>query len=70
MNIILYDSDKYDLESIKSIYRYMKEKINMSNWVFLPKDFTVLLDCSTAELYAIQDRINDAIRDKEIIEEV
>lgn len=70
MNIILYDSDKYDLEDIKSIYRYMKEKIDMSNWIFLPKDFTVLLDCSTAELYAIQDRINDAIREKEIIEEV
>lgn len=70
MNIILYDLDKYDLEDIKSIYRYMKEKIDMSNWIFLPKNFTVLLDCSTAELYAIQDRINDAIRDKEIIEEV
>ena len=70
MNIVLYDSDKYNLEDINSIYRYMKEKIDMSNWVFLPKDFTVVLDCSTAELYAIQDRINDAIRDKEIIEEV
>lgn len=70
MNIVLYDSDKYNLEDINSIYRYMKEKIDMSNWVFLPKDFTVLLDCSTAELYDIQDRINDAIRDKEIIEEV
>ena len=70
MNIVLYDSDKCDLEYIKSIYRYMKEKINMSNWIFLPKDFTVLLDCSTAELYAIRDRINDAIRNKEIIEEV
>ena len=70
MNIVLYDSDKYNLEDINSIYRYMKEKIDMSNWVFLPKDFTLLLDCSTAELYAIQDRINDAIRDKEIIEEV
>ena len=48
----------------------MKKKIDMSNWIFLPKDFTVLLDCSTAELYAIRERINDAIRDKEIIEEM
>ena len=70
MNIVLYDLDKYDLEDIDSIYRYMKEKIDMSNWMFLPKDFTALLDCSTAELYAIRERINDAIRDKEIIEEV
>ena len=69
MNIILYDSDKYDLEDINNIYRYMEEKIDISNWVFLPKDFTILLDCSTSVLYSIQKRINDAIRDKEIIEE-
>lgn len=70
MNIVLYDLDKYSVEEIGGIYRYMKEKIDMSNWIFLPKDFTVLLDCSTAELYAIRERINDAIRDKEIIEEM
>lgn len=70
MNIVLYDLDKYSVEDVDNIYRYMKEKIDMSNWIFLPKDFTVLLDCSTAELYAIRERINNAIRDKEIIEEI
>lgn len=70
MNIVLYDLDKYNLEDINSIYKYIKEKIDISNWIFLPKDFTVLLDCSTAELYTIRERIDDAIRDKEIIEEV
>ena len=70
MNIVLYDLNEYDLEDLGGIYRYMEEKIDMSNWLFLPKDFTVLLDCSTAELYAIRERINDAIRDKEIIEEM
>lgn len=53
MNIVLYDLDKYGLDDVDSIYRYMKKEIDMSNWIFLPKDFTVLLDCSTAELYAI-----------------
>lgn len=70
MNIVLYDLDEYGRDEVASIYRYMEEKIDMSNWLFLPKDFTVLLDCSTAELYAIRERINDAIRDKEIIEEM
>lgn len=70
MNIVLYDLNEYDLNDMNDIYSYMKEKIDMSNWMFLPKDFTVLLDCSTAELYAIRERINNAIRDKEIIEEV
>lgn len=69
MNIVLYDLDKYGLDDVDSIYRYMKKEIDISNWIFLPKDFTVLLDCSTAELYAIRERINDAIRDKEILEE-
>lgn len=68
MNIVLYDLDKYSVDEIDDIYRYMKKEIDMSNWIFLPKDFTVLLDCSTAELYAIRERINEAIRDKEIIE--
>ena len=70
MNIVLYDLKEYDVTEIDSIYKYMEEKIDMSNWMFLPKDFTVLLDCPTAELYAIRERINDAIRDKEIIEEM
>lgn len=70
MNIVLYDLSEYDLDDMNDIYSHMKEKIDMSNWMFLPKDFTVLLDCSTAELYAIRERINNAIRDKEIIEEV
>lgn len=70
MNIVLYDLNEYDVEEMNGIYDYMKEKIDMSNWIFLPKDFTVLLNCSTAELYAIRERINNAIRDKEIIEEV
>lgn len=67
MNIILYDLTEYSVDEVESIYRYMGEKTDMSNWIFLPKDFTVLLNCSTAELYAIRERINDAIRDKEII---
>lgn len=70
MNIVLYDLDKYSVDEIDCFYRYMEKKFDMSNWIFLPKDFTVLLDCSTAELYAIRERINDAIRDKEIIEEM
>lgn len=70
MNIVLYDLDKYTAEDMNNIYIHMKEKIDMSNWIFLPKDFTVLLDCSTAELYAIRERINEVIRDKEIIEEI
>ena len=69
MNVVLYDLDKHGLDEVNSIYMYMKEKIDMSDWMFLPKDFTVLLDCSTAELYAIRERINDVIRDKEILEE-
>lgn len=27
MNIVLYDLDKCDLKDIRSIYRYMKEKL-------------------------------------------
>lgn len=70
MNVVLYDLDKYGLDEVNSIYMYMKEKIDMSDWVFLPKDFTVLLNCPTAELYAIRDHINDAIKERENIEEM
>lgn len=66
MNIFLYDTEKNTLETIQKISNYINEKIE-DDCIFLPKDFDVLLDCSTTQLYSIRKYIDDAIRKKDII---
>ena len=69
MNIFLYDTEKYTLETVQEIINYINEEIK-SNCIFLPKDFNVLLDCSTEQLYSVREYIDDAIREKEIINNI
>lgn len=67
MNIILMDTEKYTFDRIQEMVNSIKEVLKEDKWVFLPKDFGVLLDCSTEQLYSIREYIDDAIREKEII---
>ena len=67
MNIILIDTEKYTPDRIQEMINSIKEFSKEDKWVFLPKDFGVLLDCSTEQLYSIREYIDDAIREKEII---
>lgn len=67
MNIVLFDSEKYDVESIQKVFFSIKRASKSEEWIFLPKDFGVLLDCSTEQLYNVREYIDDAIREKEII---
>lgn len=67
MNIILIDTEKYTPDRIQEIANSTKEFSKEEKWIFLPKDFGVLLDCSTEQLYSIRKYIDDAIHEKEII---
>ena len=67
MNIILIDTEKCTPDRIQEMVNSIKEISKEDKWIFLPKDFGVLLDCSTEQLYSIREYIDDAIREKEII---
>lgn len=67
MNIILIDTEKYTPNRIQEMVNSIKEVLKEDKWIFLPKDCGVLLDCSTEQLYSIREYIDDAIREKEII---
>lgn len=67
MNILLYDIDKYDISTCKEIFQYLKENFD-ADLIALPKDFTLLIDCTSDMLYDIRNKINEAIHDKELIE--
>lgn len=67
MNIILMDTEKYTFDRIQEMVNSIKEFSKEDKWIFLPKDFGVLLDCSTEQLLNIREYIDDAIREKEII---
>lgn len=69
MNILLYDTDKFDIDTCNQVFNLLKETLD-ADLIALPKDFTLLLDCSTAMLYDIRNKIDEAIHDKELIEEV
>jgi len=66
MNIILMDTEKYTFDRIEEMVNSIKEFSKEDKWIFLPKDFGVLLDCSAEQLYSIREYIDDAIREKEI----
>lgn len=67
MNIILIDTEKYTYDTIQEMVNTIEEFSKEDKWIFLPKDLGVLLDCSTEQLYSIREHIDDAIRKKEII---
>lgn len=70
MNIILIDTEKYTSDFIQNIANYIKQQSENDKWIFLPKDFNVLIDCSTQQLSCIRDYIDDAIREKNIINNI
>lgn len=69
MNIILIDTKKHSADCIQDIYNFIKQQ-SKDEWIFLPKDFNVLLDCSIQQLYNIRNYINDAIYKKENINNI
>ena len=69
MNVILVDTKKYSVDCIQDIVNYIKQQ-SKDEWIFLPKDFNVLLDCSIQQLYDIRNYINDVIYKKENINNI
>ena len=65
MNILQYDSDKHSFEDVWEVTEYLRS--NNFEVVVIPKDFDLLLDVDTFTLTIIKEKIEKAIRQKEII---
>lgn len=68
MNILHYDLTNYDIDDIIEITRYLNSK--GLEVIAVPKDLDLLLDCDTFTLNLIKQKIEEAIRKKEIIEDI
>ena len=68
MNILQYDVDKVDSKELGKIVSNIEEK--GVKIVVIPKDFDLLLDCDSYYLYYLKNKIEDAIRKKEIINNI
>lgn len=68
MNILQYDLDQCRLEDIEEVVKYLNS--HGLKVVAIPKDFDLLIDCDTYTLHYLKNKIEDAIRKKEIIESV
>ena len=66
MNILQYDLDHCSLEELAEVVQYLNS--HGLKVVAIPKDFDLLLDCDTYTLHYLKNKIEDAIRKKEIIE--
>ena len=68
MNILHYDLTNYDIDDIMEITRYLNSK--GLEVIAVPKDLDLLLDCDTFTLNLIKQKIEEAIRKKEIIDNI
>lgn len=65
MNILQYDLDNYNVEDVEEVVWYLNH--HGFKTVAIPKDFTLLLDVDSYTLHMLKQKIEDAIREKEII---
>lgn len=68
MNILQYDLEKYNLYEVEEAVIYLNS--HGLDVVAIPKDFDLLIDCDTYTLHYLKEKIEAAIRKKEIIEGV
>ena len=68
MNILHYDLTNYDIDQVAEVVEYLNNK--GFEIVAIPKDFDLLLDCDTFTLNIIKQKIEEAIRKKEIINNI
>ena len=64
MNILQYDLDNYDVEDVEEVVRYLNH--HGFKTVAIPRNFTLLLDVDSYTLHMLKQKIEDAIREKEI----
>lgn len=69
MNIFYYDLDKIGIKEISNMFHSLPKELR-ENTICLPKDCNLLIDCSTYELYQAKKKIEDALRAKEILNEM
>ena len=65
MNILHYDLTNYDIDQVAEVVEYLNSK--GLEIIAIPKDFDLLLDCDTFTLNLMKQKIEEAIRKKEII---
>ena len=65
MNILQYDLDKHSLEEVREVTKCLQQ--HNFEVLAIPKDFDLLLDVDTYTLTFIKEKIEEAIREKEII---
>ena len=65
MNILQYDLDKHGAKEVEEVVHYLNH--HGFKIVAIPRDFTLLLDCDSYTLHMLKQKIEDAIRKKEIM---
>ena len=66
MNIIIADMTNTTVDGLNELCTFLQDKkYNNENWLILPKDYGIILDCTKEQLYTIKQLIEKAICEKE-----
>ena len=65
MNILQYDLEKFGLAEVRSIVEYLHGR--GFDVVAIPKEMDLLIDCDSFTLHILKEKIEEAIRIKEMI---
>ena len=68
MNILHYDLNNFDVDDVVEVVEYLNSK--GFEVIAIPKDFDLLLDCDIFTLNLIKQKIEEAIRKKENINNI
>ena len=66
--IIVRYSTNDGFDQVNKIYQTFQKLDLKEEIIFLPQDWDILFNCSTADLYYYKDMIENAIHDKDIAE--
>lgn len=64
MTLVYYDTDKYKAEQIHRVAQTLEEKLN-DKILFLPKDFSVIINATVEQLEYAKQMLEAAIKLKE-----
>ena len=62
MNILIVDTDKYDVEITWKMFQRCVDKSEHNDWLVIPKGFDILEDVSVDWIKMIRDQLDEKIK--------
>lgn len=65
MNVLIFDTDKFDMPSVRQVYENIVKMSGSDDWIGIPKGFDILTDVSVDWMKMIRDTLDKKIKEIE-----